>query len=240
MRIVISQPMLFPWIGMLEQVRLADVFVHYDDVQYSKGSFVNRVQIKSPNGLQWMTVPIRGLHLGQRINELKFPLVPTWQSRHLTLLKTSLGSTPFASDVLNLVEDVYAHKHHNIGELSKASFCALCRYFGLDASTQFLNISDLATPGSGSNRVLDIVRKLNGSTYVTGHGGTRYLEHEKFERAQIHVEYMAYSHVPYSQSHGEFTPYVSALDLVAHCGTAGAKYISSKSIPWRQFLNESS
>ena len=45
--VVISQPMLFPWVGMFEQVALADVFVHYDDVQFSKGSFTNRVQLKT-------------------------------------------------------------------------------------------------------------------------------------------------------------------------------------------------
>ena len=54
-RVVISQSMLFPWVGLLEQMRLADVFVHYDDVQFSKGSFVNRVQVKTPDGVRWMT-----------------------------------------------------------------------------------------------------------------------------------------------------------------------------------------
>ena len=50
MKVVISQPMLFPWVGMLEQIMLADVFVHYADVQFSKGSFTNRVQIKDSTG----------------------------------------------------------------------------------------------------------------------------------------------------------------------------------------------
>ena len=71
MQIVISQSMLFPWIGLMEQIRLADVFVHYNDVQFSKGSFVNRVQIKTSQGTKWMTVPLENLHLGQRINEVK-------------------------------------------------------------------------------------------------------------------------------------------------------------------------
>ena len=31
--VVISQSMLFPWVGTLEQMLLADVFIHYDDVK---------------------------------------------------------------------------------------------------------------------------------------------------------------------------------------------------------------
>ena len=59
MRVVISQSMYFPWVGMLEQIRLADVFIHYDDVQFSKGSFSNRVQVKQPDGTSaWMTIPL--------------------------------------------------------------------------------------------------------------------------------------------------------------------------------------
>ena len=38
MNVVISQSMYFPWVGMLEQIRLADVFVFYDDVQFSKAA----------------------------------------------------------------------------------------------------------------------------------------------------------------------------------------------------------
>ncbi|NBX37756.1 MAG: hypothetical protein EBR10_11170, partial [Planctomycetes bacterium] len=50
MRIVISQSMYFPWVGFLEQMSLADIFVVYDDVQFSKGSFTSRVQAKTAAG----------------------------------------------------------------------------------------------------------------------------------------------------------------------------------------------
>ena len=56
---------------MFEQIRLADAFVHYSDVQFSKGSFVNRVQIKTSAGIRWLTVPLEKLKLGQRIDEVR-------------------------------------------------------------------------------------------------------------------------------------------------------------------------
>ncbi len=68
-RVLITQSFLFPWVGLLEQVRLCDICVHYDDVQFSKGSFTNRVQLKLADGSRWMTVPLANFHLGQLINQ---------------------------------------------------------------------------------------------------------------------------------------------------------------------------
>lgn len=237
-RIVISQSMLFPWIGLLEQVRLADVFVHYDDVQFSKGSFVNRVQVKTPEGMRWMTVPLASLRLGQRIDEVRLAPPERWRDAHMALLRRSFAGAPFAADALALAEDVYFGDHAHVGALARASMIALVRYFGLDAGTRFIDVADLNIPGSSSERVLAVVRSLGGRTYITGHGAARYLDHSCFERQGINVEYMNYRRLPYPQAHGAFTPYVSGLDLVANCGREGVRYIASETLTWRDFLHE--
>lgn len=239
MNIVISQSMFFPWIGLLEQVRLADVFVHYDDVQFSKGSFVNRVQIKIPQGVRWMAVPLVDLHLGQKINEVQVPPSEKWRAAHLLLLERSFADAPFRRDALDLVEAVYAKDYANIGALARASLMALVKYFGLDTHCRFIDVQSLDIPGSSSDRVFSVVQHLKGDTYITGHGARRYLDHELFERSGVAVEYMNYNCTPYPQAHGDFTPYVSALDLVAHCGKRGLDSIHSGTINWRSFENES-
>ena len=33
-------------VGFFNQIAMSDLFIHYDDVQFSKGSFVNRVNLK--------------------------------------------------------------------------------------------------------------------------------------------------------------------------------------------------
>lgn len=239
MRVVISQSMLFPWVGLLEQVRLADVFVHYDDVQFSKGSFVNRVQLKLAQGPRWLSVPLPGLRLGQRIDQVALPPAPDWVPRHLDLIERALDGAPFLADALALARDVYAADDRHLGPLARRSLLVLSDYFGLQAGRRFVDVTALAVGGSGSQRVLDVVKAVGGTTYVTGHGAANYLDHEAFERAGVAVEYMRYARVPYPQLHGAFTPYVSGLDLVANCGRVGARYIQSPSVPWREFLDES-
>ena len=236
MRVVISQSMLFPWVGLLEQVRLADAFVHYDDVQFSKGSFVNRVQIKTAEGMRWMTVPLQDLHLGQCIDEVRIAPAVRWRSQHLDLLARSFSGAPYSADALALAEQVYCAGHERLGALARASLLALADYFGLSAGKRFDDVRTLGIGGSSSARVLDVVQRLGGRHYITGHGASRYLDHVLFERAGVQVQYMSYQCRPYSQAHGPFTPYVSGLDLVAHCGRDGAAWIGSPAIPWQDFM----
>jgi hypothetical protein len=50
---------------------------------------------------------------------------------------------------------------------------------------------------------------------------------------------MKYEMVPYPQLHGEFTPYVTGLDLLANCGREGRSVICSGAIDWKEFICES-
>jgi hypothetical protein len=234
MRIVISQPMFFPWVGLLEQVSLADVWVHYDDVQFSKGSFTNRVQVKAPEGTRWLTVPLEGQKLGDRIDEVATSSDP-FRARHLAMLATLYRDAPFKRDMLALVEEVYAEDTTSLADIAIKSFDVLVRYFELGAHPTCRS-SGLDVPGSSSERVLDLVTRLGGTEYITGHGAKNYLDHDAFEERGVSVSYMLYGRRPYPQLHGEFTPFVSALDLVANRGRDGREVMTSRTMPWREFL----
>ena len=236
MNIVISQSMYFPWVGMLEQVRLADIFVHYDDVQFSKGSFTNRIQIKQPDGSTgWMSVPLQNLKLGQRIDEVTVKDPATWVPKHLAMLKTSFAMAPYAKDALDLAECVLSQPHVTISQFARASLVTMSDYFGLTSKANFVDCKSLSIGGTGSQRVFNVVKALGGTCYVTGHGALRYLDHELFELGGIKVCYMKYQLKQYQQSYGSFTPYVSALDLIAHTGRSGLDCIVSNPVYWKNF-----
>lgn len=234
--VVISQPMFFPWVGMFEQIRLADVYVHYDDVQFSKGSFTNRVQVKTAEGTRWLTVPLAGHRLGQNIDQVALAPMAEWGPRHLALLEQSYRGAPFARDMLDLVAAVYARTFANLAELGIASMESVLAYLGLGGSTRFLRSSQLGIGGHSDERVLAVVKHLGGDRYVTGHGAARYLDHERFEADGVRVDYIDYRKQPYAQLHGAFTPYVSALDLIANRGRDGASAVCSGTLHWKDFL----
>ena len=234
--VVITQPMYFPWVGMLEQMSLADALVYLDDAQFSKGGLFNRVKIKSPRGLEWLTVPLTRQKLASRINEMT-PAGTDWKKKHLTMLEQSHSGAPHAEEMIRLAESVLGPEVGTLADLSTASMDILADYFGISTDQRLLS-SRMQVEGSGSERVLAICRKLNASRYVTGHGAANYLDHESFEAAGIAVEYMDYAMRGYDQLHGEFTPYVSALDLVANCGSMGGEMISPRTVSWKEHCNE--
>jgi hypothetical protein len=238
MKIVISQSMFFPWVGLLEQIRLADIYVYYDDVQFSKGSFVNRVQIKTDRGQQWLTVPILQ-NFGQSIAEVPIDYRQNWQERHLQILKRAYDQANFRDEMLTLVTDLYQQNHACIGSLSRASLQSIIQYFGLEKGRKFVDVTTLNIDGTSSRRVLDVVIALQGTQYITGHGAAKYLDHSLFETTHIDVRYMKYQKKPYPQLYGDFTPFVSCLDLIANCGQAGRLYIGSDTVSWQDFCTSS-
>lgn len=232
--IVISQPMFFPWPGIFEQMRLADIFVHYDDVQLPQGrSFTSRVQIKTAQGVQWLTVPVR--RLGRNINEAALDEGRKWRETHLKTLKHAYARAPFREDMINIVQEVYDADVANLADLNCRAIEALARYLGFEKT--FRRSSSLEIGYTSSLRLLKIVQALGGDVYVTGHGARNYLDHELFERNGIRVEYMRYELNAYPQLHSEFTPYISVLDTVANLGPRTPEVIKSQSIPWRMFLS---
>lgn len=237
--VVISQSMLFPWVGMLEQILLSDIFVHYDDVQFSKGSFTNRVQLKTANGTSWMTVPLKGHKLGQAINEVKVQPREKWMLKHLDCLRLSFSGAPYAIDAINLATEVYSREYENIGLLARQSMVSLANYYGLLKNTAVIDVTSMNIRGSSSARVLEIVKAVNGSCYISGHGALNYLNHDLFEESGIKVAYMDYESVRYPQNYGDFTPYVSSLDLIANCGPGGISHICSNAVYWKDFLSKS-
>ena len=231
--VVISQPMYFPWVGMLEQLRLADVWVHLDDAQFSKGGFFNRVQLKSDKGTPWLTAPLAENRLGQSLNETRLA-DHDWRRKHLSTLRQAYAKAPCADEMLAIAEGVLVRESDLLSAVSAASIVALSEFFEITPK-EIQWSSAMAIEGTGSARVLAICAALGAERYVTGHGAREYLDHAAFEAAGVRVEYLEYEKHEYPQLHGAFTPFVSALDLAANCGRAGREVIASGTVYWKDF-----
>jgi WbqC-like protein family len=233
--VVISQPMLFPWAGFFELTALADIYVHLDDVQFSKGSLVNRVQIKHSSGLKWLSVPLANKGSFQKICDL-VPARDGWKTRHREFLRQAFRGAPHIEAAIDLFDRVYANERFI--NLLTASIEETSRTIGLTRPSRWLAASQLGIGGESWARVLAIVQAVGGTRYVTAHGAANYLDHEAFERAGVTVEYVDYSKTPYAQLHEPFTAFVSVLDAIANLGASAGAVLRPKTIPWRKFVVE--
>ena len=56
--VAVIQPSYIPWKGYLEIIHSVDEFILLDTVQYTRRDWRNRNKIKTPTGLQWLSVPV--------------------------------------------------------------------------------------------------------------------------------------------------------------------------------------
>lgn len=232
--LVVSQPMFLPWAGLFEQVRLADVFIHYDDVQLPQGrSFMSRVQIKSANGVSWLTVPIDRARSGKLLNEIVLVKSEPWRDKHLRTIRHAYARRPYFDLMFELAEKIYGYTTDHLAEFNIYATEQISTFLGLTPS--FMRSSMMNVTGASTERLVSLCEAVDCNVYVTGHGALNYLNHQTFEDKNISVRYMDYRKVSYDQGHGEFTPYVSILDAIANCGHGARDLLCSEAVYWRDF-----
>lgn len=234
--VVISQPMYFPWVGLFEQVALADVFVHYDNVQLPRGrSFMTRVQIKTPTGPRWITTPVKRA-AEQHIIDVRVDNSTDWRRKHLASLQHAYARCPHVDEALALAKDVLDAEPDSLCELNILGIERIAEYLGL--ATRFERASRYPSESSGTTKLLELCERFDAETYVTGRWALNYLDHGAFEDRAISVRYMDYRCVRYDQPHGPFTPYVSILDAIALLGRGARSLIQPRTADWKDLVDE--
>lgn len=219
--VVILQPSYIPWIGVFQLMSRADVFIHYDDVQYDSGGWRNRNRLKFLGGSRWITIPVSlpGGSLGTAIVDARVH-DPGWQTRHMRLIQESLGT---AKNFRELSEEVLPSLRH--ADLLVDVTIPLLEGIAvlLGVQTHFLRSSELHVSGSGTDRLVTLCKHVGASRYLSGPAARSYLDESQFRDSNIAVDWMDYRVHAYQQLHGAFDPYVSVLDTVANLGISGTR-----------------
>jgi hypothetical protein len=223
--VAIVQSNYIPWKGYFDLMARVDEFVLYDDVQYTRRDWRNRNRLKSPQGVQWLTIPVqvKGRYL-QRIDET-FVSDPNWGERHWATLRGWYGRAPFFSHYEPLLEDLYRNtREHKLSVINRHFLRVLRDALGI--ATPLSSSSDYPSEGHKTERLLGICRAAEASHYLSGPAAREYLDEETFAAAGIAVEWMSYEGYPeYPQLHPPFEHGVSVLDLLLNVGERSPEYM---------------
>ena len=228
MRVVILQPSYIPWRGFFHQIALADVFVFYDDVKYDKNGWRNRNRIKTPQGPQWLTIPVlnKGVETQHTpIHEIRINDQTDWAKKHWNALQTNYARAPFFDTYASQLSAFYLSRPTYLTDLTIPQTIALARLLGI-THTRFLRSSQLTgLSGVKTDRLLSILTQLGATHYLSGPSARDYLEEDKLRQAGIALEYMQYSYPPYPQLYPPYESQVSILDLLFMTGPSALDYI---------------
>jgi hypothetical protein len=212
--VAVHQPNFLPWLGWFAKAAQADLFVLLDDVQFSRGSYTHRVEVKTRSGTTRLSVPVRRPEHGfPRIDAATIADDGRWAIRHGETLRQSYGRSPGWDAVGPAVCAVLASAPASLCELNLRLIELLRDALGI--TTPFVRASEFGQrTGAGSEDVAELCLRVGATAYLSGSGARSYNRPAHFASRGVDLAYSSFVHPTYAQPHGEFVAGLSALDLV--------------------------
>ena len=226
MKIAILQSNYIPWKGYFDLINMVDIFVLYDEVQYTKNDWRNRNVIKTPQGTKWITIPCQKNSLHQKIDETRIAK-KDWGKNHWEILKSNYSRAKYFKQYKDHFEEIYLTIESNL--LSEINYTFIKQINKLlQINTKIIYSKTLNINGEKTDRLVKICEKLGADIYLSGPAAKSYLEEHEFKEKGIKVVWMDYSgYEEYVQLFPPFEHAVTILDLLFNTGPEAPKYMKS-------------
>jgi hypothetical protein len=218
MKVVVLQSNYIPWKGYFDLINDADLFIFYDEVQYTKNDWRNRNQIYTKNGLQWLTIHINKDAVNSKISDVELPL--EWQKIHFKSLYLGYKSAPQFNQLEELMNDYLVEKKWNyLKDLNHYLIKKISSEIGIN--TVFEDSTKYQLEGNKIERLINLLIQVGATEYISGPSGKNYLSEFEylFEESNILISYKNYpKYKEYLQLNKPFVNNVSILDTIANVG----------------------
>jgi hypothetical protein len=225
MIVSIHQPSYFPWLGLLDKINKSDQFILLDTVQLNDNAFQSRNIFLNHRGeVEYLTIPIvKKDYQSKSIRELKI-VDKRWQKKHHGFIIANYKKHPFFDEVYPIIKSLYSKEYTFLVDILKDSMEMSYTLFNI--KTETILASDLEIDNSlmKDDLVLEQLKQVSASTYLSGTGAKAYQDEEKFKKEKILLNYQSFSHPQYVQKNAnKFELGLSALDMVFNLGQKESK-----------------
>ena len=224
-KVAILQSNYIPWKGYFDLVAAVDEFIIYDDMQYTRRDWRNRNKIKTPQGLKWLTIPVRVKgRYHQAIRETEIDGTD-WAKSHWQSLVHNYRSARHFEEIAAIFEPLYIQARHvRLSALNRLFMEAVCAYLGI--TTKISNSWDYRLIEGKTERLADLCAQAGGTEYLSGPSARGYVEENLFRDRGIGLTWFDYTgYSKYPQLWGEFVHEVTVLDLLFNCGKDAPHYM---------------
>jgi WbqC-like protein family len=226
MIVTIHQPDFLPWIGFFNKVRLSELLVIGDSVQYRDKGYQNRNRIKTAVGAQWLTVPI--LHnWGQSILDVQIATNPqngrTWHQLHMKTLQVNYSKAPYYDQYIGIFEKMYKKPQKLLADSNLEMLKSIFEI--LDINVPMKRVSEICQ----KTNIVEICKAVGADTYLSGPIGGKYMNEDFIIENKIRILWNNYEHPVYKQLFMKlgFMPYMSIIDLIFNEGPESLEIIKS-------------
>lgn len=224
--VAIIQSNYIPWKGYFSIIKDVDEFILYDDMQYTRRDWRNRNQIKTPQGLHWLTIPVevKGKYF-QKINETKIS-DPAWAEQHWKTIHANYRKARCYEQFGPMIEELYQSCNFQmLSEVNHHFITSIGRIFNI--GTKITWSSDYMLPEGKTSRLVSLCVQAGATDYISGPAAKDYIEPHLFEEAGVKLHWYSYAGFPqYEQLYGDFVHGVSILDLLLNAGDKAGELLT--------------
>lgn len=221
MIVTIHQPEHLIWLGLVDKISQADIFVILDTVQFEKNYFQNRNKIRTNTneGWKWLTVSVVKKSFDTKIKDMEISYNDDWTKKYLNILRESYKKAEFFSNYYPKIEGLILEKNKYLTDLNFKLIKFVLESFGV-SDKKIIRSSEMDLPEikGGTEVNLSICKKLSAETYLSGRSGKDYLDTKPFSYNNIKVIFHEFNHPEYKQLYEPFIPYMSSIDLLFNYG----------------------
>ena len=221
-----TQSNYIPWKGYFDYINSVDVFYFYDDVQYTKQDWRNRNIIKSPEGIEWLSVPV-----GSKRSRLIYEVMITqhgWQRSHWGKITQYYKDAPYFKMYRDFFKEIFlGTTWTNLSDMNQTIIKRISKEL-LDIDTEFDDSRRFNLSGAKAERYIPLLKEVGCTTFLSGPSAKNYLTEETMEKEGIKLKWMNYEGYPeYHQLYPPFEHRVTILDLIFNEGPNMKDYMLS-------------
>jgi hypothetical protein len=213
MNITIHQPDFMPWMGYFHKWMQSDLLVIYDDAQFIKGGWQNRDKIRINGEAKWLTVPVESSgKLGQNINEVQISYKRDWIKDHLNTFNAVFRKSKNFDQIFTLLREIYVKRHSRLFELNMDILNFIAGQ--LEIEVPILMSSSLNIQSSGTQKLIEILKTVDATSYLTGMGSKEYMDESIMTDNNISVSYQSNDSIMQHYSIKEENLFLSAIEYL--------------------------
>jgi WbqC-like protein family len=215
MKVGIMQPYFLPYIGYFQLIHAVDVFVLYDNIEYTKKGWINRNRILVNGKDEYITLPLKKdsdyLHIDKR------SLTDTFVDEKIKTLRKIAAcyrKAPFFNEGYALIERIYACSDTNLYSFIENSIRQVCAYLDIKTTLVVASEQNIDHLLRSEEKVLALCKQLGAKTYINPIGGVELYKRKRFMKEQIDLNFLRPNPFVYSQFQHDFVPWLSIMDVI--------------------------
>jgi hypothetical protein len=213
MKTAIMQPYFFPYLGYFQLIFAVDLFIIYDNIQYTKQGWINRNRILRNGKAVTLSLPLKGASDYSDVRDRQISS-DFDRDKLLNRIGAAYRKAPFFAGTYALIESILMQEENNLFRFLDHSLRRTCAHVGV--STQFRVSSGISIDHNKKkhDKVLALCRAVGTSTYINAIGGLQLYSSDEFFARGITLQFIKAKPCEYCQFGDTFVPMLSIIDVL--------------------------